>query len=86
MAKPRVSDFVTFVSSGYYDEYYGLGDLNVDIFPHLAGGGKPNVSLSAWLCFDKDSRFQTSVLLLCLHVDDGWKGLWTLICNGIYFI
>lgn len=46
---------VTFVSSGYYDEYYGLGDLNVDIFPHLAGGGKPNVSLSAWLCFDKDS-------------------------------
>lgn len=55
MAKPRVSDFVTFVNSGYYDEYYGLGDLNVDIFPHCAGGGKPSVSLSAWFCFDKDS-------------------------------
>lgn len=35
LAKSRVSDFVTFVSPGYYDKYYGLGDLNVDIFPDL---------------------------------------------------
>lgn len=59
MAKSRASDFVTFGSSGYYDKYYGLGDLNVDIFPHRVGGGKPNVSLSAQLCSDKNS-FQVS--------------------------
>lgn len=57
MAKSRVSDFVPFVKSCYYYKYYELGDLNVDIFPHPAGGG--NVSLSAGLCSGKDS-FQVS--------------------------
>lgn len=60
--------FCYFVSPSNYDKYHGLGGLNIDIFPHCAGGWKPNVRMSAGSGSSKDSIGFRQLFSCCVFI------------------